>query len=516
MLVRIVQRMFLLICLLFLIIPHASFAQEPPTLSEYFETETSVGTFSFRFPADWVIDPESEPGAIWLASDPAMLAEEAYIPDAVVLAIIRPDSLDILDLGLESDQFTPMMMIEIFVDSLDTPDSLSDPFEGKIGEHEAVWIEVQVQDEQGMIIGLDLGGGNTSIILVATLPGEFEAFREVAFAIVGSIALESDSEDVAPLFDGQYTNNSIIFEYPSEWVVSDDNAIGVTFLATSTEIIEAGDPLSGGLLMIVLTEQSFNEELIGGIGTTPSEIVQNTIDGFLLPVGEDGAIIKRMVVNENEAARTTFLSETAEGVVIAVDLGGHYGIVIAATAPNEFSDFETIILDVTSTLEITPEAVDLPEIYSSNNFAYVFNYLGGWNVDGSLEPNVVAVTNVSTTDTAVLGSGEILVFVVDGTRIGSTLGLSSDLTLPEMAEAWREIAMEDGETEAGQIESMMIGAFEAARIDVVNTEGDGIVIVIDMGDGQFAVVLATAAHGEFPDAEATVLAIAESVEYIGE
>ena len=515
MLVRIVQRIFLLIFLLILIIPHASFAQEPPTLSEHFETETSVGTFSFSFPAEWVIDPESEPGAIWLASDPAMLAEEAYIPDAVVLAIIQPDSLDILGLDLQRD-IDPTVIVETFVDNLDTPDGLSDLQEGKIGEHEAVWVDLQVQNEQGMVIGLDLGGGNTSFVLVATLPGEFEAFREVAFAIVGSISLDGGSEDVAPLFDGQYTNNSISFEYPSDWVVSDDNAIGVTFLATSTEIIEAGDPSSGGLLMIVLTEQSFNEELIGSIGTTPSEIVQNTVDGFLLPVGEDGAIIKRMMVNENEAARATFLSETAEGVVIAVDLGAHYGIVIAATAPSEFADFETTILDVTSTLEITSEAVDLPEIYSSDNFAYVFNYPGGWNVDGSLEPNVVAVTNVSTTNTAVLGSGEILVFVVDGTRIGSTLGLSTDLTLPEMAEAWREIAMEDGETEAGQIENMMIGAFEAARIDVVNAEGDGIVIVIDMGDGQFAVVLATAAHDEFADAEATVLAIAESIEYIGE
>lgn len=496
-----------------LLMPSPTLAQDPPSLDEHYSTQTTLGEFSFDYPTSWTIDPDLEPGAVWLSTHSDMLTSNDYLPGEVVMAIILPTSLDILQLDFPDEDLTARVVIETFLETVEQADRRGDIESGAIGNNQVVWIDLLVENEEGMVMAVDVGG-SISVILAAALPGEFEAFRETVNQIVGSISLETDVEspvdtanESSPVFGGYYENevSGLGFQYPETWFIQDDDVPGVTFVGSLEVILDNGDPVPGGVLLIVLTEDAFAETFGDELGTNAAEIVQNTVDSFLLPIVE-GASIKSFTVGENEAARTSFLSNSAEGAVIAIDLGDRYGIVIAATAVGEFPDFEATILSIAETIVVVEEAVADTQAYSSSDFAFAFDYPLGWRVDESESPELIVVGNVGNFGVDQLGTGEILVFVFDPLESGFPEGLS----VLEMAEAWQTV-IEDGVTEASEVEEITVGDLEAARIDVVSPQGDGIVVVIDVGDGSLAVVVASTAHDEFADFEATVLDLAASV-----
>jgi hypothetical protein len=512
---RAFRRLFLTYLVILLLIPASIFAQEPPPLTQHYSTPTDVGNFSFNYPDAWIIDDELEPGAVWMASNPAMLSNNDYLPDEVVVAIVLPDSIDVLGLEIPPEDLSASTIVDAFAATTAMADHLGPIQSGDVGGHQAVWLNLLVENEEGMILAVELGDF-VSVVIAASLPDNFEPYRSTVFEIVASITLESDAKngDEATardnvVFEQHYTNavSDLTFQYPETWLIQDDQAPGVTFVASSQDILDTGDPIPGGALLIILTEEAFSNSFGDELGTNATEIVKNTVESFLLPVDEN-VPVKTLMIGDHHAARMSFASNTAEGVVIVIDLGDRYGIIIAATSLGEFSDFEATILGIAETVQLGQEIIALAETFSSANFAFTFDYPAGWNIDDSEAPIIVAIGNVRDANSEALSAGDGLIFVYDPLEAG----LPSDLTLLDMAQRWQDLISEGGEAQVGDIQEMTIANRDAAQIAVVTDDYDSVVLVIEVADGQYAVLVATAVQGEFDEFEATILAVAASVQ----
>jgi hypothetical protein len=99
-----------------------------------------------------------------------------------------------------------------------------------------------------------------------------------------------------------------------------------------------------------------------------------------------------------------------------------------------------------------------------------------------------------------------------GTPVSAIQGLQADATPNDVLGFFAESLSTSGVT-FNKSSELTIGDHPAARIEGSGTDGQAIVLAVDLGGGNYVFATATSAPGEIPNFESTLLAILQSLTY---
>ncbi len=92
--------------------------------------------------------------------------------------------------------------------------------------------------------------------------------------------------------------------------------------------------------------------------------------------------------------------------------------------------------------------------------------------------------------------------------------LMGDAATPADAANAMAVSIEDDDMTVGEVEDVTVGDHSAARINISSENGEeGFILAVDLGDGQFALMVAAGGEDGFDEYEDTALEIAGSMSY---
>jgi hypothetical protein len=141
------------------------------------------GTISFQYPPDWVATAVS--GQVTIANSQAAFEARSPAPGQFLTRMIVGPIASVSGLSADSK---PLDVVTFFVESLSSSAiTFSAPVETPIGTRRAGRVDGTGADGQGVILALDMGDGNYSIISVTCSPGELSRFEGTLEAILQTL-----------------------------------------------------------------------------------------------------------------------------------------------------------------------------------------------------------------------------------------------------------------------------------------------------------------------------------------
>lgn len=156
----------------------------------------------------------------------------------------------------------------------------------------------------------------------------------------------------------------------------------------------------------------------------------------------------------------------------------------------------------------TPSA--LTEMFTSSDGTITLRYPAGWVASDA--PGLVTIANVQAAIDAVVpapGQFQTRLFT---TPITAIQGMQADATPRDVLQFFAETLSTTGVT-FNPATDVTVGTRTAARIDGAGSDGQAVVLAINLGEGNYAFATATSAPGELGRFEPTLLAMLESLAY---
>ena len=305
-------------------------------------------------------------------------------------------------------------------------------------------------------------------------------------------------------------DGSLTFNYPAGWHAEEffvpglavvGNSEAAVLLATNSDAeIPAGD-----VALMILGPQAFPLLFEEGIPTS--------LDGVLVVVLENG----EGEFGEPESAtlagyEALILSATApnyDGMVFLLDVDGDYMLVTAIAAPGEYDQFAATVLAVVNSLTyVVPEG-----LITFESSGITFDYPAGWYAIES-SPGMAIVGNSSAVISVInsgdeLAAGDVLLAIL-GPQTSPLV--FKDVIPTSLDEALAAVMNEDAESEYGEPKSTTLAGYDALMVTATEPGLDGMVFVLNV-DGDYMLVTAVAASGEYDQAADMVLAIVDTLDY---
>jgi hypothetical protein len=168
----------------------------------------------------------------------------------------------------------------------------------------------------------------------------------------------------------------------------------------------------------------------------------------------------------------------------------------------------------------------LPLSAASTDGSVRVNYPDGWISRTGEGVITLATSSDALDDTQRIATGGLVVVVsrppqelIAQYATQNGIPFSSNPSAYEVLSIMGIIASQDGTTTVNEITSMAIGDRNVARAhltagpNATARAGDGLLMMIDMGNGFFVMVTALAPVGELEQNEATILAITDSIQF---
>lgn len=160
--------------------------------------------------------------------------------------------------------------------------------------------------------------------------------------------------------------------------------------------------------------------------------------------------------------------------------------------------------------DVTTTPAPLTQNFTSSASGISLQYPAGW-VAGDLLGQVIVANfqGAETADVPAPGQFQARLFV---TPLSAITGLPPDATPRQTLEFFAQSLTTTGAT-FNPAADITIGGHPTARIDGSSTDGQAVVFVIDLGQGNFLFASATAAPGELAQFEPTLTLILTTITY---
>jgi hypothetical protein len=155
-------------------------------------------------------------------------------------------------------------------------------------------------------------------------------------------------------------------------------------------------------------------------------------------------------------------------------------------------------------------ALPLTQTFKSGDGTITLNYPDKW-VAKDLLGQVTIGNGQAALDAATPAPGQFQARLF-GTPISAIQGLKADASPRDVLQFFAESLSTSGVTFSTPTD-LTIGTRPAARIEGSGTDGQAVVLAVDLGSGNFIFATATSAPGEIAGFEPTLLAILESLTY---
>lgn len=334
------NRLILAGCLLLAVILIAAPVGAPAgAQGDLSQTFTSAdGSFSFRYPAGWVVGEEY--GTILLANSPDALgaAGEAnqLAPGQVTITILPPAGVrsQFGAMGIPLDA-GPRPVIDGFIAQLGAA-SFSAPQEFTVGSRAVVSTLGTLDDQTQAVYAVDLGAGGLMVAAVVTAPGEEGQYDSTLVAVIESVQASAPPEPTEtgslvwqqqrpvsqdPLAEGGYAEATALAVGPDDTIYVADSFVGIhVFAPDGTEqgtIHPSGffssiadlvtDP-DGTLWIIDFSGAVTNLDLQGNVLSffNVSEVTEVSFFSLRMVLGPDGNFY---ILNPKEGEQTTAIGE---------------------------------------------------------------------------------------------------------------------------------------------------------------------------------------------------------------
>ncbi len=160
--------------------------------------------------------------------------------------------------------------------------------------------------------------------------------------------------------------------------------------------------------------------------------------------------------------------------------------------------------------DVTATPAPLTQNFVSSASGISLQYPADWVASDLLGQVIVAnFSGAEDTDVPAPGQFQARLFV---TPISVITGLPLDATSRQIIEFFAQSLASTGAT-FNPAADVTVGGHSAARIDGSSTDGQAVVFVIDLGEGNFLFASATSAPGELARFEPTLRAILTTITY---
>jgi hypothetical protein len=158
----------------------------------------------------------------------------------------------------------------------------------------------------------------------------------------------------------------------------------------------------------------------------------------------------------------------------------------------------------------TSTPAPLSQTFASSDSGIMLQYPAGW-VASDLMGQVVIANMQAAVDAVVPAPGQFQARLF-GTPISAINGLNADASPRQVIDFFASSLSTSGVTFNSATE-LTIGDHDAARLEGNGTDGQAVVLVMNVGNGNFVFASATAAPGELAQYEPTLQAILKTLTY---
>lgn len=139
-----------------------------------------------------------------------------------------------------------------------------------------------------------------------------------------------------------------------------------------------------------------------------------------------------------------------------------------------------------------------------------FKYPTGWYVNNVAEQITIANSQAAA-EANTPGAGQFQARMVVG-PISAVSGLAAESTPIDVITTFKNALTTQGVTFSDP-KAVTIGTYSAAQVDGSSIDGQGVVLAVNLGNGNYNIVSATSSPNEMPLFEPTLYAILETVTY---
>jgi len=158
----------------------------------------------------------------------------------------------------------------------------------------------------------------------------------------------------------------------------------------------------------------------------------------------------------------------------------------------------------------TPTPLPLTETFTTIDGSITFQYPAGWFVSELTGQITIAPTQASA-EAVTPAPGQFQSRMIVG-PISVVTGLAAESTPREVIEFFAQTLSGQGVTFSDPLE-ITIGTYSAARVEGTAADGQGVVMAVNMGNGNYNIVSATSAAGEMARFEPILRAILATMVY---
>jgi hypothetical protein len=306
-----------------------------------------------------------------------------------------------------------------------------------------------------------------------------------------------------------YEDDLVTFMYPDGWTVCDcPPSDPVAIIGSSRAVTNSTDPSDFGDDVQVVVIKSF---------ATFFEVSGNDLPAF-----DDSVDLLESLTNES--ART--LRGVDDGAYVLIDArdadrlwvatlleNGEVGGLLATTQSGEMSQHEDTVLEIARTLQSVGQGGGGDEGLLFEGDGFSFSYPEDWAVE-ERENGQVMLANSERALSSLRRSGDVQVLFYISLETLIDNELADDTDVVDLAER----LFPDNDTfDFGRPRSITLGEYDAAFVEQTNLEtgGEGIMYVIDRGDGDFMLASFLAPEGEFEDSRKQVEQVLSTLQFGG-
>ncbi len=159
----------------------------------------------------------------------------------------------------------------------------------------------------------------------------------------------------------------------------------------------------------------------------------------------------------------------------------------------------------------TPTPLILTQNYVSGDGTISFQYPPDW-VATVVSGQVTIANTQAAFEAQIPAPGQFQTRMIIG-PIGSVSGLSAGVTPLDVVKFFADTLSSSGITFGSPTETTM-GTRPAGRVEGMGTDGQGVILALDMGHGIYSIISATSSPGELSRFEGTLESILQTLVYV--
>lgn len=289
----------------------------PPSAQAQNDQRYQADSFSFTYPAAWVLsDTRSPQGLIFLSNSRAALDSLTPATGEVVVAIAPPR----LTAALAPEADRPLSLIKYFLD--DTDAAVQNV---RLDNGPAAKVALFDDGYDNLLVSVALDREIALVIATAPL-GELAALDDTIMQVVASMRL---NEVVAPRLNATFTMGALEFEfrYPSSWYVTTEGNPPLVFLLNSYEAYQRSTPQPDDIGIAFFDVPSV-------ISLSPTAPATDLLSEVARVLGIGDVPVAAIHIGDYEAAQLYYADATLEAYVFVIKLNPSHTIAVYGATAN--------------------------------------------------------------------------------------------------------------------------------------------------------------------------------------